>query len=371
MTVGGYLMNRNKKIVRVSIEGIIVNIILVVFKAIVGFISNSISIVLDAVNNLTDALSSIITIIGTMIASKKPDKKHPYGHGRAEYFASIIIAIIVLFAGITSLKESADKIITGVSANYSVITLVIISIAIFVKYFFGKYVKTQGEKLNSTSLVASGIDAIGDSLISLSTLVGALISIVFHISLEGYIGIIISIMIIKTAIGILKDTVDEMIGIRADAKLTAKLRSLINSYDDVLGVYDLTLHNYGPNNIIGTVHIEVDENMTAKDIHKLTRNITIDIYNVLGIVLTIGIYSSSSKYDEIKKYLKEVISKYKTILQLHGFYVEEENNLISFDLVFDFDENDTLKIRDEIIDKMKEKYPAYNYIVILDKDFSD
>ena len=365
-------MERNKKIIKISVLGIIVNIILVIFKAIVGFIANSISIILDAVNNLTDALSSIITIIGTFLASKKPDKEHPYGHGRVEYFASIIIAIIVLLAGLASLKESINKIIVGGDANYDIATLIIIFVAVFVKYFFGTYVKNEGKKLNSSSLVASGVDAIGDSILSLSTFIGALISLIWHISLEGYIGVIISAMIIKTAIEILKETIDEMIGVRADANLTTKLRKLINSYDGVLGVYDLTLHNYGPNNIIGTVHIEVANDMTASEIHKLTRNITIDIYNVLGIVLTIGIYSSNEeKYNDMKKYLIDIIKEYKTLLQLHAFYVEEEKNIISFDLVFDFDEKDPIKIKDEIVNRLKEKYSNYNYVVIIDKDYSD
>lgn len=363
---------RNKKIVKISIQGILVNVILVIFKSIIGFITNSISIVLDAVNNLTDVLSSVITIIGTKIASKKPDKEHPYGHGRAEYFASIIISIIILGAGLTALNESCSKIISGATANYDIISLIIIFVGIFVKFFFGNYVKNEGKKLNSSSLVASGIDAIGDSVIASSTFVGAIISYIWHISLEGYIGVIISAMIIKTAIGILKETVDQMIGVRADSNLTKKLRKLINTYDDVLGVYDLTLHNYGPNNIIGTVHIEVKDDMKAKDIHKLTRNITIDVYNALGIVLTVGIYSSTdSKYEDMKKYVIKLIQQYKTILQIHAFYVEEEKNIVSFDLVFDFEEQEPEKIIEEIKSKLKEKYPKYNYVVILDKDFSD
>lgn len=363
---------RNKKIVKISIQGILVNITLVAFKSIVGFITNSISVILDAVNNLTDALSSIITIIGTKIASKKPDKEHPYGHGRAEYFASIIISIIILGAGLTALNESCSKIISGSSANYDIVSLVIIFVGIFVKFFFGNYVKNEGKKLNSSSLVASGIDAIGDSVIASSTFVGAIISYIWHISLEGYIGVIISAMIIKTAIGILKETVDQMIGVRADSNLTKKLRKLINTYTDVLGVYDLTLHNYGPSNIIGTVHIEVKDDMKAKEIHKLTRNITIDVYNELGIVLTVGIYSSTdSKYEDMKKYVVKLIQQYKTILQIHAFYVEEEKNIVSFDLVFDFEEQEPDRIIEEIKSKLKEKYPKYNYVVILDKDFSD
>ena len=364
---------RNKKIVKISIQGILVNVILVIFKSIIGFITNSISIVLDAVNNLTDVLSSVITIIGTKIASKKPDKEHPYGHGRAEYFASIIISIIILGAGLTALNESCSKIISGATANYDIISLIIIFVGIFVKFFFGNYVKNEGKKLNSSSLVASGIDAIGDSVIASSTFVGAIISYIWHISLEGYIGVIISAMIIKTAIGILKETVDQMIGVRADSNLTKKLRKLINSYDNVLGVYDLTLHNYGPNSMIATAHIDVLESITAKEIHRLTREIATDVYDRYGIIITIGIYASNkkNKYHNIKNYLEEQVNEYENILEIHGIYVDEDIKEVSFDVIFDFDEENQNQIINELKNKLKEKFPDYDYNIIMDKDISD
>ena len=366
-------MDRNKKIIRVSIWGIVVNLILVVFKAAVGLIANSIAIVLDAINNLSDALSSTITIIGTKLSSKRPDKKHPYGHGRIEYFASVIIAIIVLLAGLTAFKESFEKIINPTIADYSVVSLVIIIVAVLVKFFFGKYVKKQGETLNSGSLIASGTDAISDSVLSFSTLVGAIISIIFHISLEGYLGVIISIMIVKSALEILKDTVNDMIGVRADAELTRNLRKKIQGYEEVQGTYDLILHNYGPNKIIATAHIQVRDDMNAREVHRLTRRIAVDVYSEFGITLTIGIYASNEQgeYGDIKKYLNRTIKEYKSILQLHGFYVDEDIQLISFDLIFDFDEEKPEVIRDEIISKLKEKYPKYNYYAIIDADISD
>lgn len=366
-------MNRDKKIIKVSIYGIIVNVILVIFKAIVGFITGSIAIILDAINNLSDAASSIITIIGTKLSNKRPDKKHPYGYGRVEYFSSIIIAVIVLVAGLTSFKESFLKIIKPELAEYSVISIFIIIVAVFVKFFFGRYVKNEGAKLNSNSLVASGTDAISDSVLSLSTVIGAFISMIWHISLEGYLGLIISIIILKSAYEILKDTVSDMIGIRADSNLTKKLRKKVMSYKDVIGVYDLVLHNYGPNTIIGTAHIEVPDNMSAKEIHKLTKEIAADIYLTLGITLTLGIYASNSEgeFKNIKAYLNTLVKKYKTILQVHGFYVDEENSFISFDLIFDFDEKNQENIKNEIISSLKNKYPKFDYYVVLDNDFSD
>lgn len=366
-------MERTKKIVKISFLGILVNLILVAFKAVVGLITNSIAIILDAVNNLSDAFSSIITIIGTKLSNKRPDKKHPYGYGRIEYFSSVIIAIIVLLAGVTALKESIIKIIEPTKATYTITSLIIITVAIFVKFFFGKYVKKEGEKLNSGSLIASGTDAISDSFLSLSTLIGAIISLTINISLEGYLGAIISIFIIKSAIEILKDTINDMIGVRADSNLTKKLKNKISSYDKVLGVYDLTLHNYGPNKIIATAHIQVNDDLNAREIHRITRKITLDVFEKFGIILTLGIYASNNQgeYKEIQKYIKEITKNYKNITQIHGFYVDEENQNISFDIIFNFDELEQNKIINEITTNLKEKYPKYDYNIIIDTDFSD
>lgn len=367
-------MDRNKTIIKTSILGIIVNILLVIFKATIGLIVNSIAIVLDAVNNLSDALSSIITIIGTKLAGKAPDKKHPFGHGRIEYFSSLIIGTLVLIAGLTSAKESVEKIINPAKADYTTVSLIIIAVAVVVKFFFGKYVKKTGEKINSQSLIASGTDAFMDSVLSLTTLIAAIISLVWGISLEGYLGVIISIIIIKSSIEIMRETINSIIGERADPELTKKLKDKVNEIEEVHGVYDVILHNYGPTEIIGSIHIQVDDDMTAKEIHKLTRKIQMLIYSELGITLTVGIYASnnsSKEFAEIKNELTNIIKNYKEIIQMHGFYVDEETNMISFDLIIDFNAESKEQIRDEVVKQLKEKYPKYNYYVILDSDFSD
>ena len=367
-------MERNKTIIKTSIQGIIVNIILVIFKAIVGVVVNSIAIILDAVNNLSDAISSIITIIGTKLAGRKPDKEHPYGHGRIEYFASLIIAVIVLVAGVTSGKESIEKIINPVKADYTIASLIIIIVAVIVKFFLGRHVKNVGQKIDSQSLIASGTDAFMDAVLSFSTLVAAIISLIWGISLEGYLGFVISVIIVKSSFEIMKETLNSIIGARADSELTQKLREKVNEFEEVQGVYDITLHNYGPSQIMGSLHIQVDDNMTAKEIHKLTRKIQLQIYEELGTILTIGIYASNNsdeKYVKIKNDLAKIIQEYKEILQMHGFYVDEENKTISFDLIIDFKSEDKENVKEEVVRKIKEKYPEYNYYVILDTDFSD
>lgn len=367
-------MDRNKVIIKTSIQGIIVNIILVAFKATVGLIVNSIAIILDAVNNLSDALSSIITIIGTKLAGKAPDKKHPFGHGRIEYFSSLIISVIVLIAGLTSAKESIEKIINPTKADYTTVSLVIVAVAVVVKFFFGRYVKNVGKKINSQSLVASGTDAFMDSVLSFTTLIAAAISLIWGLSLEGYLGLIISVIIIKSSIDIMRETINSIIGTRTDSELTQNLRNKVNEIEEVQGVYDIILHNYGPTEIIGSIHIQVDDNMTAREIHKLTRKIQLLVYEEFGITLTVGVYASNNsekEFAQIKDELVKIVGQFKEIIQMHGFYVDEDNKMISFDLIIDFEADNREKIKDEVVKQIKEKFPEYDYYVILDSDFSD
>ena len=235
---------RSKAIVKASIIGIFTNILLVCFKATIGFFTNSIAIILDAVNNLSDVLSSIITIIGTKLSEKEPDKEHPLGHGRIEYLSAMIIASIILYAGITSLVESVKKVINPSVAEYNNTSLIIISVSVVIKIFLGKYVKNIGEKYDSQSLIASGKDALFDSLISLSVLASALIFIFYKISLEAYVGVIISIVIIRAGIETLTEAIDDILGKRVDKELIKQIKNTICTEHGVTGAYDLILHRF-------------------------------------------------------------------------------------------------------------------------------
>lgn len=276
-------------------------------------------------------------------------------------------------AGFTSLKESVEKIIHPGDVNYSIITLVIVAVAVLVKFFLGKYVKSIGKRIDSQSLIASGTDAFFDSVVSASTLITAIINIVWNIILEGYVGVIISALIIKSGVGILKETLNTMIGLRADSYLSKQIKDCINSFEDVEGTYDLILHSYGPSRIIGATNIQVDENMTAKEIHSLTKKIQNTIYDKFEIILTIGIYASNDSDDaiRIKEELKGILDQYVEIKQLHGFYLDEDEKNISFDVVIDFSADNPQGIKEEIVGKIKTKYPEYNYSVVVDSDYSD
>ena len=364
-------MSRQAKIVRTSIIGIVVNLILVAFKAAIGILTNSIAITLDAVNNLTDALSSIITIIGAKLSGKAPDKEHPYGYGRIEYFSSVIIVAIVLWAGFTSLMESWPKIFNPDITNYTPVSLLIIAVAVAVKFALGRYVKKVGQDINSQALVASGSDAFFDSILSLSTLVAAIISLLFHISLEGILGVIISVVILKAGYDMLKETLDSMLGARAEHDLSRKIKESLCEVPGVYGAYDLFIHNYGPENIQASVHVEIDDNLTAVDIQRLTTKLQYKIYKEFTIPLVaVGVYAKNDKYKDIRNDLESIVSRYEEIIEIHGFIVYEEDNLVSFDLIVDFDADRNM-IKQKVLDEIKSKHPQFDYIIIDDYDITD
>ena len=366
---------RESQIIKTSIIGIVANVFLAVFKALVGIVSNSIAIVLDAVNNLSDALSSIITIVGTKLAGKAPDKEHPYGHGRAEYLSAMLISVIILYAGTTSLVESIKKIISPETPDYSKVSLLILVVAIAVKIVLGIYVQKVGKKVNSESLIDSGKDALMDSIISISTLIAAIIFLTLKISLEAWLGAIISIVIIKSGIEMIKSTISQIIGERVENEISTSIKKTVSSFNKVYGAYDLILNNYGPSTYLGSIHIEVEDTMQASEIDELTRNIMEEVYNKHGVILTaIGIYSMNTQDEEIKT-IREDISKivhsYKSVLQMHGFYLNKKDKSISFDIIIDFSDKNKEQVYKEIYEKVSEKYPEYSLKITMDFDVSD
>ena len=367
--------NREKVVIRTSIISILSNIILAGFKAFVGMLANSIAIISDAVNNLSDALSSIITIIGTKLAGKAPDKKHPYGHGRIEYMTSLIVSAIVLYAGITALVESIKKIIHPEVSDYSTITLIILIAGIIVKFILGIYVKKKGKDVNSDSLVASGSDAFNDAILSISVLASAIIYMLFKISLEAYVGVILSIFIIKAGFDLIKESVDNMLGTRVESSLAKSIKREIAKEKEIQGAYDLILNDYGPDKYLGSVHIEVPDTLTVSDIDKISRRISKTILEKYGVILhTIGVYSVNTKDKKVmnaKKEITKIVFAHKGILQMHGFYFDDKEKHISFDIIIDFKVQNREDVYKEIYDEVQNKFKGYNIDITLDVDISD
>ena len=277
---------------RASIVGIAANLLLAGFKAAVGLISGSIAIVLDAVNNLSDALSSVITIIGARLASRRPDRDHPYGHGRIEYLSATAIAVLVLYAGVTSLVESVRKAIHPTLPDYSAATLTVVAAAIAVKLLMGRYVRAVGERVKSAALVDAGRDALLDAMISASTLAAAIIFLACHVSLEAWLAAGIALVIIRSGVGMLSEGVSEILGKRVDGEIARGVKATVAAFPEVYGVHNLVLHNYGPDLLMGSVHIEVDAAMTAGQLDALERDITQAVIAGHRVILTgIGVNS--------------------------------------------------------------------------------
>jgi cation diffusion facilitator family transporter len=367
--------SRHQVIVRTSLIGILANVLLAGFKAAVGMLSHSIAITLDAVNNLSDALSSIITIVGTKLAGKRPDKKHPMGYGRIEYLTATVIAFIVLYAGVTALKESVSAILHPAKPDYTALVLVIVAVGVLVKVALGRFVKATGERVHSDSLIASGTDATMDAVISASTLAAAGIYLAFGLSLEAWLGAIIAVVIIKSGIDMLRETLSEILGERVQKEKAREIKATVESFPEVQGAYDLFLHNYGPDFLIGSVHVAVPDTMTAGDIDKLTRRIMHKVHAENGVLLEgVGIYSVNTKDPKVmtmRDAITAIVADHDHILQTHGFYVDEGAKSISMDVVIDFAAPDAKAILNDIQNRIEAIYPDYTVRLARDFDISD
>ena len=368
-------VSREKTIVKTSLIGIIANVFLAGFKAVIGLMTNSIAIVLDAVNNISDAGSSLITIIGTKLAGKEPDKKHPFGYGRIEYLSAMIISVIVLYAGVTSFSESVKQIIHPKTPDYSIVSLIIIAVAVVVKIVLGRYVKAVGKKVNSDSLINSGEDATLDSVISASTLVAALIFMKFDVSIEAWLGAVISIVIIKAGVEMLRDTISQILGERNDQELVKAIKKTVVSFPDVQGAYDLVLNNYGPDKWNGSIHIEVPDTYSADQLDQLIREIQIEVLKEHNVILTaIGVYSTNTKDEEVIRTRTEVsriVLSHEHVRQIHGFYLVKEKKMIRFDIVVSFDAKDRKAVYEDVVSEVAKAFPGYDLQVTMDTDYSE
>lgn len=365
--------NRERIIVRTSTVGIVANVFLSAFKAIVGISTNSIAILLDAVNNISDALSSIITIIGIKLAGKAPDREHPLGHGRVEYITTVLISGFVLYAGAMSFIESVKKILNPETPDYSTVSLIIMAVAIAVKLFLSIFFERVSKKVKSDTLSATGKDAGFDAILSLAVLLCALLSIYKGIYIEAWISAVISGFIIKAGIEMMHAGLSEILGKRADIELVTALKEAICQDPDVSGAFDLFLYNYGPDKNYGSVHVEVLETLNAKYIDSLTRRIQERIYKEYGVILTaIGIYAISEDESEqsvIRRQVYEIVMSNDGALQFHGFYLDEEAKKIIFDVVLSFD-CDREKTVDEIKRELYKLYPEFEISITVDLDIS-
>ena len=366
---------RNKKIIKTSIIGIIANFILVIFKVAVGFLSGSIAIILDAVNNLSDTLSSIVTIAGVKFANRAPDKNHPLGHGRFEYLGAAIIATVISYIGFTAIFESIGKIINPNEVNYTFITFLVVSVSVIIKILIGRYYKKIAKQVDSDSLKNSGFDAMMDALISAATIVAGFIYVIWGISIEAYLATLISVFIIYSGFRMLRESFSVILGERVDSDLSRRIKQAICEIDGVYGAYDLLIHDYGTGRSYASVNIDVLDTLSVVEVDDISREVRHLVGQRFRIyVSSVGIFPINTKDKhtvEVRNNIKSMMLMNDHIRQIHGFRIDEKAKEITFDVVIDFSVEDQNALRRRIIKELKRVYPDYHFVISIDLDFSD
>ena len=366
---------RNRKIIKTSIIGIIANFILVIFKVAVGFLSGSIAIILDAVNNLSDTLSSIVTIAGVKFANRAPDKNHPLGHGRFEYLGTAMIATVISYIGFTAIFESIEKIINPNEVNYTFITFLVVSVSVIIKILIGRYYKKIAKQVDSDSLKNSGFDAMMDALISAATIVAGLIYVIWGISIEAYLATLISVFIIYSGFRMLRESFSVILGERVDSDLSRRIKQAICEIDGVYGAYDLLIHDYGTGRSYASVNIDVLDTLSVVEVDDISREVRHLVGQRFRIyVSSVGIFPINNKDKhtvEVRNNIKAMMLMNDHIRQIHGFRIDEKAKEITFDVVIDFSVKDQNALRRRIIKELKRVYPDYHFVISIDLDFSD
>lgn len=375
ITIETEIAKRQKVIIRTSIVGIVGNFFLAAFKAFVGILTNSIAIILDAVNNFSDMLSSIVTIVGILLANKAPDRRHPMGHGRYEYLSTAVIAIIIIYIGITAIKESIDKIINPEDVTYNALSITIVAVAVIVKIFIGLYFRKTAKKVDSDSLKASGTDALFDSIISFATIISAVIYLTTGFKTEAYLATIISVLIIRSGLMMLREIFSVIAGERVSPELSNNIKKSVREVPGVKGAFDLMIHDYGTQMIFCSLNIEVEESLTAREIDDISREVRRKVFYGYHIYISsVGIYSINTESEEINKMyrrVKELLSHYDHVIQMHGFHVDEKKREISFDVVLSFDVKNRRAYYLAIKRHLRKTFPKYSINIALDSDYSD
>ena len=358
-----------------GIVGIVTNLILFIIKLSVGLFSNSVSILADAFNNLSDAASSIITIIGFKMANKPADAEHPFGHGRIEYITAMIVSFMVMLVGLQFVKTSFQKIINPTLVTFELWPFILLLISIGFKFWLSKFNKSIGNKINSSTLKATATDAMGDVFTSTTVVISFLISKFTALPIDGYIGIVVALAIVYSGFSLIKETLSPLLGEPPDPVLVSDITDMVMSYDNITGIHDLIVHNYGPGRIMASIHAEIPSNIDIMEIHHIIDTAEREISKKLNIYLVIHMDPICVDTDEIieaRNIVKDVLSKYEDVKSFHDFRVVGENS--NKNLIFDIEVSPTClaneiasaKLLDNIEKDIKEKSPEYRCVITVD-----
>ncbi|AJH01849.1 cation diffusion facilitator family transporter [Clostridium beijerinckii] len=369
---------RNSYGVLGGIIGIVVNIILFIIKLSVGVIVSSIAIMADAFNNLSDAASSLITILGFKLSNKPADREHPFGHGRIEYLSALIVAFMVMLVGLQFIKSSFERIVNPSPVAFELVSFILLIVSIFFKIWLSKFNKFIGEKINSSALKAASTDALGDVFTTTCVAISFLASKFTSFPIDGYIGMFVALFIVYAGFNLVKDTINPLLGEAPDPELVESIEKMVLSYDNILGSHDLIIHNYGPGKCMASIHAEIPGNINVVDIHEVIDKAEREISKALKIYLVIHIDPICVIEGEVKEAYDDILSiieKYDYIESIHDFRVVGKGDIknLIFDVVIESSKK--LSITDTeliniISEGVKKYHPSYNCVITIDKHYT-
>lgn len=358
-----------------SVVGIIVNVFLFLIKLLAGVLSHSVAIIADSMNNLSDASSSIISLLGFRLAEKPADDDHPYGHGRYEYISALTIAVFILTIGIELLKSSFDKVINPTDTLITWLSIVILVISIFAKLFLYSFNNKLGKKIKSNTLVAAAIDSRNDSISTTAILISSLIMMFTSVNIDGYVGIVVAVLILISGVKMVKETLDPLLGTKPDKELVESIYSKIISYDNILGAHDIILHDYGPGNVFASAHVEMDKDYDVLLAHDLVDNIEKEILRDMGIAIVLHydpVTTNDEATEKAKSIVMSTISKIDSNLTIHDFRIVPgvTHTNVLFDLVIPHEYNEDEKsISQKVSNEVAKIDPHYILVIHVDRPF--
>ena len=349
-----------------SITGVIVNILLSVFKLIIGVIASSMSIISDALNNISDAGSSIVTMLGFKMSQKKVDADHPWGHGRMEYISAFIVDILIILVGFELLQSSVDKIINPELPSISNVTIILLVVAILVKLWLFVFYKKIAKTISSAAIKGNAYDSISDSISTFAVLVSALVAKFMSISIDGYVSLLVSVFILITGFKALKEIIDILLGMKPDPEFVKEIEEFAVKYETIEGIHDIMVHDYGPGRKIVSFHAEVPANSDICKAHDIIDQMEQDIFEEFGCITTIHmdpIVVDNEEINKMRKETEEIVKSINEKFSIHDFRMTDGGELINliFDLVIPTDEKVNVeetvtKIQNEIHNKNKKYY---------------
>lgn len=359
-----------------SVVGILCNVLLFAGKLAVGMVMRSVSVMADAFNNLSDAASSVIGFVGVKMAGKPADREHPFGHGRIEYIAALVVAFLVIQVGLTFFKSSLDKIRHPEDLSFDLVSMLILTASVAVKLWLGRFNKALGKRINSSVMQAAAADALGDVVTTLATMGSILFFHFTQINIDGFVGLLVSLVVMWAGIGIARDTLEPLIGQPVDPKLYREISEFVESYDGILGSHDLIVHNYGPTRSLASIHAEVPNDVDIETSHEIIDRIERDAARKLGIFLVIHMDPVAVRDERVTELKEQVTAELKKIderLSLHDFRIvdgEQQINLI-FDVVVphSYSDKDMAQLHLDIVEKVSGLDPRYQCVVTLENGY--